>query len=97
MRSRPLRVDVLPGRTTLRIVLGGERRVTTTAHAAAVSASPGWSTRDGTTLRAARAAALAGAWLHGRAGDLASEELGEVSVLAGDVADRIGRAWPPAS
>ena len=58
VRSRPLRVDVLPGRTTLRIVLGGERRVTTTAHAAAVSASPGWSTRDGTTLRAARAAAL---------------------------------------
>ena len=57
VRSRPLRVDVLPGRTVLRIVLGGERRVTTTAHSAAVTAAPGWTTRDGATLRAAQAAA----------------------------------------
>jgi len=58
VRSRPIRVDVQPGRTSLRIVVGGERAVTTTAHGAAVSAAPGWSGRDGLTLRAARAAAL---------------------------------------
>ena len=37
-------------------------------------------------------AASIGVYLHGLAGDMASEELGEWGVTASDIADRIGRA-----
>jgi NAD(P)H-hydrate epimerase len=38
------------------------------------------------------AAATLGVWLHGRAGDLACEELGEESMLASDIARHLARA-----
>jgi NAD(P)H-hydrate epimerase len=34
-------------------------------------------------------AAVLGVWLHGRAGDLAAQELGEASLIAGDVIERL--------
>ena len=37
-------------------------------------------------------AAVLGAWLHGLAGDLAADELGQESLLAGDLADALPRA-----
>jgi NAD(P)H-hydrate epimerase len=39
------------------------------------------------------AAARAGAWVHGRAGDLAAARRGERGLLAADVADAIGEVW----
>jgi NAD(P)H-hydrate epimerase len=39
------------------------------------------------------AAARAGAWVHGRAGDLAAQRLGQRGLLAGDLADAIGAVW----
>lgn len=41
----------------------------------------------------ARDAAAAGAWLHGAAGDLASERLGMESLSAGDLVDALPAAW----
>ena len=38
-------------------------------------------------------AARAGAWIHGRAGDLAAARLGERGLLASDVAEAIGAVW----
>ncbi len=37
-------------------------------------------------------AAALGVFIHGRAGDIASEEVGEYGVVASDISDRIGRA-----
>jgi NAD(P)H-hydrate epimerase len=42
---------------------------------------------------AAPDAARAAAWWHGFAGDLASEALGEPSLVAGDLVDHLGLAW----
>lgn len=42
---------------------------------------------------AAPAAAAAGAWWHGLAGDLASLAVGEPSLVAGDLVDHLGPAW----
>jgi NAD(P)H-hydrate epimerase len=39
------------------------------------------------------AAAQLGAWWHGRAGDLARDELGEVCLIASDLLDYLPRAW----
>lgn len=39
------------------------------------------------------AAARAGAWIHGRAGDLAALRLGERGLLATDVAEALGAVW----
>ena len=36
--------------------------------------------------------ALFGVFIHGLAGDIAAGELGQESVMAGDIADRVGRA-----
>jgi NAD(P)H-hydrate epimerase len=38
-------------------------------------------------------AACLGAWIHGRAGDLAAEQLGEISLTATDLIDRLGPAF----
>jgi hydroxyethylthiazole kinase-like uncharacterized protein yjeF len=38
-------------------------------------------------------AMMLGAWLHGRAGDFASMELGTESLVAGDIADHLGKAF----
>ncbi len=40
-----------------------------------------------------RAAARAGAWVHGRAGDLAARRFGERGLLAGDLAEALGQVW----
>ncbi len=37
-------------------------------------------------------AAALGVFIHGRAGDIASEEVGEYGVIASDISDRLGRA-----
>lgn len=37
-------------------------------------------------------AAALGVFIHGRAGDIASEEIGEYGVIASDISDRLGRA-----
>ncbi len=39
------------------------------------------------------AAARVGAWIHGRAGDLAARRWGQRGLLAGDLADALGAAW----
>jgi len=39
------------------------------------------------------AAARVGAWVHGRAGDLAARRWGERGLLAGDLADALGAVW----
>jgi NAD(P)H-hydrate epimerase len=36
-------------------------------------------------------AVLAGVWMHGRAGDIASREVGPVGIVSGDIADRLPR------
>jgi len=38
-------------------------------------------------------AARAAAWVHGRAGDLAAERMGQRGLLAGDLADALGAVW----
>jgi len=38
-------------------------------------------------------AARAGAWAHGRAGDLAARRLGHRGLLAADLADALGEVW----
>ncbi len=38
-------------------------------------------------------AALAGVWIHGRAGDLAANEKSEEALIAGDIADALGMAF----
>jgi ADP-dependent NAD(P)H-hydrate dehydratase / NAD(P)H-hydrate epimerase len=40
-----------------------------------------------------REAARAGAWIHGRAGDLAAARHGERGLVAGDLAEAIGAVW----
>jgi ADP-dependent NAD(P)H-hydrate dehydratase / NAD(P)H-hydrate epimerase len=40
-----------------------------------------------------RSAARAGAWVHGRAGDLAARRFGERGLLAGDLAEALGQVW----
>ncbi|HYQ80550.1 MAG TPA: NAD(P)H-hydrate dehydratase [Anaeromyxobacteraceae bacterium] len=40
-----------------------------------------------------RAAARVGAWVHGRAGDLAARRCGERGLLAGDLAEALGEVW----
>jgi NAD(P)H-hydrate epimerase len=40
-----------------------------------------------------RAAARVGAWVHGRAGDLAARRHGQRGLLAGDLAGSLGEAW----
>ena len=42
---------------------------------------------------AARDAARAAAWVHGRAGDLAARRLGQRGLLASDLADALGEVW----
>ncbi len=37
-------------------------------------------------------AATLGVYIHGLAGDIASEEIGEYGVVASDISDRLGRA-----
>jgi len=41
----------------------------------------------------ARSAARAGAWVHGRAGDLAARRFGQRGLLAADLADALGPVW----
>ncbi len=43
------------------------------------------------------AAARLAAWVHGRAGDLAADDLGEISMTAGDLLDRLSGAWRAAT
>lgn len=43
------------------------------------------------------AAARLGAWVHGRAGDVAACDLGEISMTARDLLDRLSRAWRDAT
>ena len=38
-------------------------------------------------------AAVAGVYLHGLAGDLAAEEIGQVALIASDIIDFLGRAF----
>jgi NAD(P)H-hydrate epimerase len=40
-----------------------------------------------------REAARVGAWVHGRAGDLAAARLGERGMIAGDLGEAIGEVW----
>jgi NAD(P)H-hydrate epimerase len=42
-------------------------------------------------------AARLAAWVHGRAGDIAAHDLGEVSMTACDLLDRLSRAWRDAT
>jgi NAD(P)H-hydrate epimerase len=42
-------------------------------------------------------AACLGAWAHGLAGDIAAEELGELSMMATDISDRLPQAFRQAS
>lgn len=42
-----------------------------------------------TSLEAARL----GTWLHGKAGDLATEDLGQQALIAGDIIHYLGKAW----
>jgi NAD(P)H-hydrate epimerase len=42
-------------------------------------------------------AARLGTWVHGRAGDIAAHDLGEVSMTARDLLDRLSRAWRDAT
>ena len=44
-----------------------------------------------------RAAARLAAWVHGRAGDLAADDLGEISMTAGDLLARLSGAWRAAT
>lgn len=39
------------------------------------------------------AAGRLGAWVHGRAGDVAARDLGEISMTARDLVERLSRAW----
>jgi NAD(P)H-hydrate epimerase len=39
------------------------------------------------------AAARGGAWVHGRAGDLAAARHGERGMIAGDLGEAIGQVW----
>lgn len=43
------------------------------------------------------AAARLGAWVHGRAGDIAAHDLGEISMTARDLLDRLSRGWRDAT
>ena len=42
-------------------------------------------------------AARLGVWVHGRAGDIAAHDLGEISMTACDLVDRLSRAWRDAT
>jgi ADP-dependent NAD(P)H-hydrate dehydratase len=42
-------------------------------------------------------AARLATWVHGRAGDLAAHDLGEISMTARDLLDRLSRAWRDAT
>ena len=42
-------------------------------------------------------AARLGVWVHGRAGDIAAHDLGEISMTARDLVDRLSRAWRDAT
>lgn len=94
-------VIVLKGPGTL--VVGGARR----AHNE--TGNPGMATGGtGDVLTGVIAALLAqglapfdaarlGAWVHGRAGDLAAHDLGEISMTARGLLDRLNRAWHDAT
>lgn len=41
----------------------------------------------------ARDACILGTWLHGKAGDLASEKLGQESMLSSDIIKKLGKAF----
>jgi NAD(P)H-hydrate epimerase len=94
-------VIVLKGQGTL--VVDGSR------HARNETGNPGMATGGtGDVLTGVIAALLAqglapfdaarlAAWVHGRDGDIAAHDLGEVSMTARDLLDRLSRAWRDAT
>ncbi|SFU97437.1 bifunctional ADP-dependent NAD(P)H-hydrate dehydratase/NAD(P)H-hydrate epimerase [Alicyclobacillus macrosporangiidus] len=105
--SRLAAVRALAKRTGAVVVLKGYRsiiadalgriRVNPTGHAALATAGTGdilAGIIGGLLAQGADpfTAACAGAWLHGRAGELAGEQVGSVSTMAADVVEHISRA-----
>jgi ADP-dependent NAD(P)H-hydrate dehydratase / NAD(P)H-hydrate epimerase len=90
-------VVVLKGQRTLVTEPGGRTAVNPTGNAGMAKGGTGDALAGGIAALLARGcdawtAATAGVFVHGRAGDLAAERVGQESMLAGDLIDSLGAA-----